>query len=252
MDFGFPDGLDHVGLDSFEKTGIFLFLEREGPQQRLVEKVFIIAVWNRFVFQKRFVFLIDPTPFSDVTFPLVRYFREDIDARADILAPFGVVGGGRVQRMRPESGSRLIEFVELFQGDAESARVAAHLVEREEPAVDVKRRVLEALGHQGAGELLKPHDEVNPPPFFLLGQVVAGVQQEKSLDKLEFVEKAGIHFLRLPHHLRNAPAVDFAEGLLADVAPIDREKGQHLDQGPLETIEGDIAAESVPAGNVFQ
>ena len=66
-----------------------------------------------------------------------------------------------VDRPVIDSGCRCLPLglqrVELRQRDAELPRVAAHLVQGDEPGVAVVGGVLDALGHGGAAELLHPH-----------------------------------------------------------------------------------------------
>jgi hypothetical protein len=50
--------------------------------------------------------------------------------------------------------------METVHSHPEGSRIAAHLVERDEPVEAVVGRVLHALGHHGAGELLEAHGQL--------------------------------------------------------------------------------------------
>ena len=52
--------------------------------------------------------------------------------------------------------ARSLLGVEFRQRDAEPAGLAADLVERQEPDIAIEQRILEALGHDRAGQLLEP------------------------------------------------------------------------------------------------
>ena len=86
--------------------------------------------------------------------PLARHLGEHRDPRSDVLAALGVVGGGGEQAVRPALQALGVQAVERRHRDAERLRLAADLVERDQPVVDVERRVLHGLGRDRAGRLL--------------------------------------------------------------------------------------------------
>ena len=65
------------------------------------------------------------------------------------------------------------------------ARVAAHLVERHQPVVEVERRVLDALGHHRAGHLLEAQHEAQARAPLGLGELLRGPQQERVAQEVE-------------------------------------------------------------------
>ena len=73
-----------------------------------------------------------------------------------------------VMVVRPVGLPRLLQGVELRHRDAELARVAAHLVQSDEPGVAVEGGVLDSLRHRRAAQLLHP-----------AGQLVVGVVQPR-------------------------------------------------------------------------
>ena len=70
------------------------------------------------------------------------------------------MGRTRRQARGPGGVPVLVLPVEFRRGAAEERRIAADLVQGQQPAVDVERRVLQALGHDGRGDLLETEDEV--------------------------------------------------------------------------------------------
>src|SRR5688572_9155279 len=83
-----------------------------------------------------------------------------MDARAHVLAPLAVVGGGGEQGTGPRALGESTRAVEVGEAQAEAGGVASDLVERGETVVAVEGRVLGPLGHGGAGELLESEDEL--------------------------------------------------------------------------------------------
>ena len=92
--------------------------------------------------------------------PALRNFAQDAQAGAGVLAAFGVVGAEGQHRMRPLLGPPRRRRVKFLGRKAEMRRVAAHLVERQQPGVAVKGGVLGSLGGHGAGELLELEREI--------------------------------------------------------------------------------------------
>ncbi len=84
----------------------------------------------------------------------------DCMPRPHIFAPL------RVMRRRPDHRLRMrtvhipAEGVELVYVHPESARVAAHFVQRYQSVVTVERRILDSLRHRRTGELLEPKHEL--------------------------------------------------------------------------------------------
>ena len=98
-------------------------------------------------------------PAADVLAPLVRHRGQRADPGADIGRALGVVGHRGQQVQREALGALGVAGVEALDVDAEARRVAAHVVEREQPDVAVERGVLDALGHDRRRGLLEAGDE---------------------------------------------------------------------------------------------
>src|SRR5256712_13242783 len=73
--------------------------------------------------------------------PVVRQLGERVDAHAGVLAALGIVGGGGEQGARPLPGALGVLLVERLDGVPEVVRLPAHLVQRDQPVVDVEAGV---------------------------------------------------------------------------------------------------------------
>ena len=78
---------------------------------------------------------------------------------AGVGAALRVVGGGRQHGAGEPLLALEVGPVQLVDGHGEPARVAAHVVEREQPGGPVERRVLHALRDDRWARLLEPGDE---------------------------------------------------------------------------------------------
>ena len=87
--------------------------------------------------------------------PFLRHLGKGEQAAARILAALGVVRGGGDHGVRPVARPRREVVVERLDAKAEMAGIAADLVERQQRHEAVEQGVLEALGHDRAGELLE-------------------------------------------------------------------------------------------------
>src|SRR5947207_2733496 len=76
-------------------------------------------------------------------------------ARAHIFTAFCIVRRGCEHRPRPTALSIQVALVEFLDPQPELLRLAAHFLERSQTTVNVEHRVLESLGHDRAGSLLK-------------------------------------------------------------------------------------------------
>ena len=84
--------------------------------------------------------------------------------------------------MRPAAGALGVLAVELGDAGAEGGRVAADLVERDEPVVEVEGGVLHPLGHDRAGQLLELHDEPAALVTLLLAQASSSRSSSQQQD----------------------------------------------------------------------
>src|SRR3954447_15323801 len=180
-----PQCLLHVGL---EPVG----LDRPGAHQGLEDEVALGAVRSLELRGQ-----LDPA--THARLPRLRHPGQRADARAHVAGALGVVGLRHEQVAREALRALAAARVELLDGDAEAAGIAAHVVEREQARVTVEGRVLDALGHHGRGRLLKARDEL-------------GRRVEQPLDP------------RLGEHL----AVLGRRPPVADVGPVHGQRGQRL------------------------
>jgi hypothetical protein len=100
MPLALPSGLDEERVEAIPKGGDFApgFLERPGPEQRLIEERFRRGIGHRPSLFDRPKAGVPGAPSLQAPFPLVRNLGEHGDPRPDVLASLGVVGGRRVQR----------------------------------------------------------------------------------------------------------------------------------------------------------
>ena len=93
---------------------------------------------------------------------LVGHPRQRADPRAHVAGALGVVRLGDEQVAREALGALAVGGVEVVDARREAARVAADVVERQQPRVAVERGVLDALGHHRRRRLLEAGDERVP------------------------------------------------------------------------------------------
>ena len=172
--------------------------------------------------------------------------------------------------MRPAASALGVLAVELGDAGAEGGRVAADLVERDEPVIAVEGGVLHPLGHDRSGQLLELHDEPAALVPLLLAQgaivPILPLQQEHVSQEIENGRVGGrVAPLGQRHrpHDRAPVAIETetghadgrgtpsrstevgGEGFAGDVGAIDREGGDHLAQGVAQGAQGEVARPSI-------
>ena len=179
--------------------------------------------------------------------PFAGQLRERGDPRAGILGALGVVRGACQHRVRPAFGVALVGAMELFRRAAEVLRFTADLVERGEPVEDVKRRVLQPLGHDRPGALLELHHEV-----LMFGDArLVGVGREfEKQNVAQEVEdrrvRARVAALGERDGLVDHRAVLGARRLaVGQVGAVDREARDDLAHGVRQVVEREVAEEPV-------
>ncbi len=252
MDLGLAHGLDQVGADPLPEGGHLLVPEGPGAEQGLVEEVLVVGVRGRPVLDTGLEGPVERTPGPDQGRPLPGQLGEDVQAGAHVLSPLGVVGGRRVHGVGPLPVAFPDAPVERGRRPADPIQVAAHLVERDEAVEDIEGRVLEALGHEGPGDLLKPADELDQVCPFLLGHPVPVAEQEKGLEKPDLPVEVGTSLPCAFEGVLGEGVVRRRVTLFRGVGPVDREPRQHLDQGGLEAVHGDVPGEAVLGRQAFQ
>ena len=75
--------------------------------------------------------------------------------------------------------------MEGVQGDTEPFRTSANFVQRNKPIVKVEGRILDPLGHDRAGDLLKALHEIEPRCLELVIHEFGKTEQENIPDKVE-------------------------------------------------------------------
>ncbi len=181
-----------------------LGLQRPGAHERLEDQNLLDGVRHAVLPQRR----AQLAPRAHGRDPLVRQLGQRAEPRADVARPLRVVRLAAEQVAREALRALGVAGVERLDGDPEAARVAADVVEREQPQVAVEGGVLDALGHDRRRRLLEAGDEV--------------VRR-----RAEPLDQPG---------LAQRPQV-LARGQVADVGPVDGQGGdrrlQSLDLRPL-------------------
>src|SRR5205085_3198470 len=91
----------------------------------------------------------------------------------------------RVHRVRPVARNPLVAFMKISNRiEPDPARLAPDVIHRDEAVVVVERRVFHAFGHHAAGELLPPHDELEPL-VTLSADVRRRLDEQYELDEVE-------------------------------------------------------------------
>ena len=122
--------------------------------------------------------------------------------------------GLRDEQARGEAPGPLeVRGVEVGDRDRESRRVAADLVQRQQPQVAVERRVLDALGRDRRRGLLKPGDE-------LVRDRGAAAQQQRAGELV--VDVGALHGVDVSRRHQPAPRLD--------IGPVDRQRRQRTRQ----------------------
>ena len=119
--------------------------------------------------------------------------------------------------MRSALGHRAVEGVGRR---AEMVRLAADLVERDEAVVAIEHRVLERLGHDGAGRLLEALREGQRR-----GPILGGVKVEQNEAREKIEGRLVLDLARglcADECVGDDGPVDFAGAVLIDVGAIDR------------------------------
>ena len=147
-----------------------------------------------------------------------------------------------------------ISACKALEGDAETAGVAADLVQREKADIAVEERILEALCHHRPGELLEPPPEaadelrvgaagtvgVDPPKQRIPDEVVHGAVRQHA-PALRLLDRAFDQ------------AQILGVGLaLVEVGAVDRKASDDLDERPPERVHGEIAGVAVGIGDALQ
>ena len=71
VNHGFAGGFDQIVLNSFQQRSATLFVERPHSKQRLIKKIFFVAVRHRAAFDLFFVFRVLFRPQFQVRLPFV-------------------------------------------------------------------------------------------------------------------------------------------------------------------------------------
>ena len=196
-ELGLPRGLAQVGRQPLGR-------DRPGADQVLPRQEVQRAVRQR----------VGGRPAPEPGRPLVGDLGEHREPGAHVLGALGVVRGQRGHGARPRGHPPGVAVVELGGGDPEPVRVAAHLVQRDEPVVAVERGVLDALGHHHARRLLHPR-----------GQLAVGVGEHRVADRRQHVRQVR------PVHARHGHRGLQRRAPLGQVAAVDREAAQQLGDG---------------------
>ncbi len=146
------------------------------------------------------------------------------------------------QGVRPARGAFLVGGMKLRVGDTKNARIAADLVQRNQPVVDIKTGILHALRHHRAGELLHVHGENAHAALIGLALALTQRGEHGGTHKIKHTQVGGLSaFTRFDNGGLNVMLINFRNRLLGDVGSIHRKTGHHLHQGIAQTVQGEIA-----------
>ena len=161
------------------------------------------------------------------------------------------MGRRRQHGMRPLLRPIGTGTVKRIHAIAERRRIAADVVQRNEPVVDIKTGVLHALGHHRCGQLLELAREKRG----LRGQRrIAGrcLAQDSRFDE---IEDAGIDGAAVPacksYGPFDIPPV-FRRHFIRDVGAVDRKRNDDFRQGAAQRVEREIPRGPVGAGEAHQ
>ena len=138
-------------------------------------------------------------------------------------------------------------------GGAEPAGVAADLVQRRQPVVDVERRVLDTLGRHRGRHLLELADE---PPLLLLVRLrrrLRVVQQQHVAHEMEQRRRDGrVAALGLVDGGDDVAAVAVGHAAFRYVRAVNGEIGDDLAQGVAQAVEREVARPAVLLGQAVE
>src|SRR4030042_766359 len=228
MDLGLPHGLDHIVLYPFYKAEALGFIKRKGTDKCLIEKIFIIPVWDTGAIYKLLFSFVDPAPLLDAIFPFFRNFRQNVNSRPHVFASFRVMGGCGIHGVRPGMCPFLVEAMELLHRYTEFIRTSTHFIKRKESVIYVENRILKPFGHQWSGELLKFHDKMKPLLLFFFLKVFLEFKEKKFFNKVQFVQQPGIPLFGLFYRLCYVQLICFTKRLLAYIGSINWKERQNI------------------------
>ncbi len=220
---GLAHGLLHVGFGAVGRDG-------PGADEGLVEEVFGVGVWVG----AGEVVAVGAGPSVDGLGEGFGNLGEHSEPGADIVGALGVMGGKGGHGGGVGGLHALVVGVEVGDGDAVFAGIGTDFVEAGEAVEAVEGGVLDALGHDGRGELLEAEDE--------LGLERAGDLEGEHV--LEEVEESGVDLGTVI-----ARALDGAVDDCAVFAGDFGRAGRHAERG-LPTGE-DVGAVDGEAGGEF-
>src|ERR1700720_4490744 len=140
-----------------------------------------------------------------------------------------------------------ISFVKCIDTQPELLRFAPNFVERRKPVVNVERRILETLGHDRPGELLKSEHKLHVLFAPLRIQVFRKPEKQNVAEKIEnrFLDRRVTALGGGNRPLDHLPI--FVAHRLAgrEISSINREAGNGLAYCPGESFKGEIAIPAV-------
>ncbi len=211
--------------------------QRPGADEGLVEEVLLGPVRQAARARGRVV----RGPGRDGVGPLARALRQQGHPDADVLGALRVVRRQGGHRHRPVALQGRAEVHELLRAGAEAARVAADLVQRDEPAVAVEGGVLDALGHDRAAGLLEAAGELRPQSLLLALAAGQSLGQRQVADQVDD-DRVGLLPSQARGVLHLVPGGRVGRPPVGgDVGAVDLEGREHLDQPLLQGGAGVVA-----------
>ena len=123
----------------------------------------------------------------------------------------------------------LIDAMQFLRGDAKAVRIMAHLVEREQPVVDVEGGIFEAFGHDRRGHLLElAHKALLLCPVLLAGRRRVREQEHIPHKRKQLAADDGVFPLCPGHGLLDKATVVRMQLVASNIGAIDREARDHF------------------------
>ena len=169
------------------------------PQKGLVKKIFLIWIGDPLAVDLGSSFFYSFCASESRAFPSI---RSGISERTLILArtsSLRLVSWVEVviRLIGPEFGSLDILTVKDLRESAEFLRIPADFIKRNQPVVDIKNRILHALGHNRAGDLLESHRQSPASPFFPFRSKSSGYWSRRIFSKKSKIVALKAGFFRM-------------------------------------------------------
>ena len=157
------------------------------------------------------------------------------------------MGGSGEQSRRPIALPRDVLVVKCRNADAELLRLAADLVQRGEPVVNIEGGILQSLGHDRPGALLELENEMRVLRARFFIQVFRKTKEQDVAQEIEdrFFDRRVAALGRRDRSLDDRAIVLAHRFSGRDVGSINRETGDRFANCAIQRIEGEIAEPAI-------